>query len=125
VENILNCQNFYGSGVSDTSVTLGVAQPNTIVPPELLAVKASGNFTVYLPPINTILPSPPATTQVITGVDGCFEMVISNVGGANITITPYGNDVTIPSTLSVSASVGSFIRIRTNPADSTWYQVGG
>lgn len=125
MENAINAQNFYQTLVSDTSITIGVGQTGTVSPPELLRINATGSFTVLLPPINTIQPVPPMTTQATVGVAGAFEIAIVNAGGATITITPYGSDVTMPNPIIFSTSIGSFIRLRSNTTTATWYQVGG
>lgn len=126
--NIVNWQNYYSVAVGTTSVTFGTAQSGYVTPAWLVEVLATGSLTINLPNISDILPSPPTTSQVTTGVGSAFQMTIFNTGGATITVTPNSSDtpadVTLPSTITVGTTAGTSCNtLQAHTATNTWYQI--
>jgi len=64
----------------------------------------------------------------VQGVAGGYRMTIFNTGGGTITITPYNTspetDISLPSTITVSASANAKVTIQAVVENNTWYVVG-
>jgi len=101
------------------TISLGYG-PNQIAPPRLIVLSGAGGQTVLLPPIATVMPTPPGTPGPIVGAGGGFEITIKPLGATAPTLTPYGSDV-IYDTITWAAGVPKTLQVG---ADGKWYWIG-
>ena len=101
------------------STTLGYG-PGQTLPPSLLIYKGTAGGTIVLPPISTVLPTPPATLQATVGTGMGFRITIRNNTSHALTVSPAGSD-TIVDTLNLGGQ-GSEETLQASPYSGGWYR---
>jgi hypothetical protein len=117
---MLNPVALANSIVITATTTFGYG-PGQTAPAELVIVQAGGAITINLPPINTVVPTPPTLLTSTVGVYGGARMRIFNQTGNAVTVAGQ-NSETIVGTISIG-SANAVVTLQPVPGLAAWYKV--
>lgn len=102
-----------------TTLTLGFG-PSQTPPPQMLVQNLSAGGTVTLPPINSVVPSPPSTTNTQPGVGDGYVIYIKSIANQNTTIAAASGETT---DVALQTHSGDVTILQSDAQNSKWRSI--